>query len=60
MRVKKHVFCMNLPYWVHCLLKGTVSPDFEGFFMTYDIKSVLSVWALMVFKFFHQMVILIF
>ncbi len=34
-------------------LKGTVSPDFEGFFMTYDIKSVLSAWVLMVFKFFH-------
>jgi hypothetical protein len=28
--------------------------------MTYDIKSVLSAWALMVFKFFHQVVILIF
>jgi hypothetical protein len=41
-------------------LKGTVSPDFLGFFMTYDIKSVLSAWALMVFKFFHQVVILIF
>ncbi len=30
-------------------IKGTVSPDFKGFFMTYDIKSVLSAWALMVF-----------
>jgi hypothetical protein len=28
--------------------------------MTYDIKSVLSAWALMVFTFFHQVVILIF
>ena len=25
--------------------------------MTYDIKSVLSAWALMVFKFFHLVVI---
>jgi hypothetical protein len=28
--------------------------------MTYNIKSVLSAWALMVFKFFHLVVILIF
>ncbi len=28
--------------------------------MIYDIKSVLSAWALMVFKFFHLVVILIF
>jgi hypothetical protein len=40
--------------------KGTVSPDFLGFFMTYDIKSVFSAWALMVFKFFQLVVILIF
>jgi hypothetical protein len=32
--------------------RGTVSPGFEGFFMIYNIKSVLSAWALMVFKFF--------
>jgi hypothetical protein len=43
-----------------CAFKGTVSPDFEGFFMTYDIKSVFSAWALMDFKFFHLAVILIF
>jgi hypothetical protein len=30
------------------VLKGTISPDFYGFFMTYDIKSVLSAWALVV------------
>jgi hypothetical protein len=40
--------------------KGTVSPDFLGFLMIYDIKSVLSAWALMVFKFYHLVVILIF
>jgi hypothetical protein len=28
--------------------------------MTYNIKSVLSAWALMVFKIFHLVVILIF
>jgi hypothetical protein len=28
--------------------------------MTYNIKSVLSAWALVVFKFFHLVVILIF
>jgi hypothetical protein len=41
-------------------LKGTVLPDFEGFFMTYSIKSVLSAWALMVLKFFHLVVIFYF
>ncbi len=29
-------------------VKGTVSPDFYVFFIIYDIKSVLSVWTLMV------------
>jgi hypothetical protein len=29
-------------------VKGTVSPDFKVFFIIYDIKSVLSVWTLMV------------
>jgi hypothetical protein len=42
------------------VVKGTVSAGFKGFFMTYDIKSVLSAWALMVFNFFHLMVISIF
>jgi hypothetical protein len=42
------------------LTKGTVSPDLYGFFMTYDIKSVLSARALLFFTFFHQVVILIF
>ncbi len=32
-------------------LKGTVSPDFKVFFIIYDIKSVLSVWTLMVLNF---------
>jgi hypothetical protein len=41
-------------------LKGTVSRDVIGFFITYDIKSVLSAWALMVYKFFHVVVVLIF
>jgi hypothetical protein len=41
-------------------LKGTVSPDFKDFFMTYNIKSVLTAWALIGFKFFHPVVILIF
>jgi hypothetical protein len=36
------------------MLKGTVSPDFKGFFITYDIKSVLSVWTLMVLIFFYS------
>ncbi len=40
--------------------KGTVLPDFLGFFIIYDIKSVLSARALMVFKFFHLVVMLIF
>jgi hypothetical protein len=26
-------------------IKGTVSPDFKGFFMTYDIKSAFCVGA---------------
>jgi hypothetical protein len=34
------------------VIKGTVSPDFKGFLMTYDIKSVLSAWGLIVFNFF--------
>jgi hypothetical protein len=42
------------------VIKGTVSPDFSGFFMTYNKKYVLSAWALMDFKFFHLVVILIF
>jgi hypothetical protein len=41
-------------------LKGLSHQIFKAFFMTYDIKSVLSAWALMVFKFFHLVVILIF
>ncbi len=40
--------------------KGTASPDFEVFFIIYDIKSVLSVWTLMVYNFFIQGFILIF
>ncbi len=41
-------------------LKGLSHQIFKAFFMTYDIKSVLSAWAPIVFKFFHQVVILIF
>jgi hypothetical protein len=61
---QKHV-TRDADYSCPCLLvpaqlKGTVSPDFQGFFMTYNINSVLSAWALMVFKFFYLVVILIF
>jgi hypothetical protein len=40
--------------------KGTVSPDFEGFFMTHDIKLVHPTWVKRIFEFFHAVVILIF
>ncbi len=41
-------------------LKRLSHQIFKAFFMTYDIKSVLSAWTLMVYKFFHLVVILIF
>ncbi len=41
-------------------LKGLSHQIFKAFFITYDIKSVLSGWALMVFKFFYSLVILSF
>jgi hypothetical protein len=41
-------------------IKGTVSPDFKSFFIIYDIKSLLSVWTLMVLNFFNSGLILIF
>ncbi len=43
-------------YW----FKGSVSPDFSVFFIIYDIKSVLSVWTLMLLNFFKFWVLLIF
>jgi hypothetical protein len=43
------LWIFQVPHLKH---KGTVSPDFEGFFMTYDIKSVLSAWALVVILIF--------
>jgi hypothetical protein len=41
---------------VQHLFKGTVSSDFYVFFIIYryDIKSVLSVWTLMVYNFFDS------
>jgi hypothetical protein len=35
-------------------LKGLSQLIFKAFFITYDIKSVLSVWTLMVLNFFYS------
>jgi hypothetical protein len=45
---------------LYTILKGLYHQFLRVFFITYDIKSVLSVWTLMVLNFFYSGFLLIF